>query len=113
LGAPCVNWAIESCFFHAWGCAKRSSSDLITRTCSRPFLEWVVRGYLSSDRQVEFLSATQVKGLLTDASNSRVTGVKLGCLDDAQPQELTSDLVVDASGRNSQLPKWLEKIGYQ
>ncbi|WP_278563363.1 hypothetical protein [Fischerella thermalis] len=64
-------------FFHAWGCAKRSSSDLITRTCSRPFLEWVVRGYLSSDRQVEFLSATQVKGLLTDASNSRVTGIKI------------------------------------
>lgn len=29
-GAPCVSWAMESCFFHAWGCAKRSSSDLIT-----------------------------------------------------------------------------------
>jgi 2-polyprenyl-6-methoxyphenol hydroxylase-like FAD-dependent oxidoreductase len=112
-GAPCVDWAIESCFFHPWGCAKRSSSDLVTRTCSRPFLEWVVRDYLRNDYQVEFLSATQVKGLLTDASHSRVTGVKLRCLDDAQPRELTSDLVVDASGRNSQLPKWLEEIGYQ
>ncbi|SRR5579883_623482 len=112
-GAPCVDWALESCFFHPWGYAKRRPSDLITRTCSRPFLEWVVRDYLSNDYQVEFLSATQVRGLVTDASHSKVTGVKLRCLDDAQPQELISDLVVDASGRNSQLPKWLEEIGYQ
>ncbi|QSJ19049.1 FAD-dependent monooxygenase [Nostoc sp. UHCC 0702] len=112
-GAPSVNWTADSSFFHARGWAYRGSSDLVTRTCSRPFLEWVVRRRLSSYRNIEFLSATQVKGLVTNKDNSRVTGVKLCSLDDSQEQELTSDFVVDASGRNSQLPKWLEKMGYQ
>ncbi len=32
--------------------------------------------------------------------------------DNSQFGELTADLIVDASGRNSSLPKWLEELGY-
>jgi flavin-dependent dehydrogenase len=53
-----------------------------------------------------------VKKLLTDETNSRITGVQLLDRDDLQLGELTADLVVDASGRQSNMPKWLEELGY-
>ncbi|WP_414939106.1 NAD(P)/FAD-dependent oxidoreductase [Amycolatopsis sp. cmx-11-51] len=46
-------------------------------------------------------------GLLTDRTRSRVTGVRTA------DGGLGADLVVDASGRGSRLPEWLERIGYR
>ncbi|RUT09647.1 hypothetical protein DSM106972_001420 [Dulcicalothrix desertica PCC 7102] len=61
---------------------------------------------------LEFVTSTLFKGLLVNTEN-QVSGVKLHCKNSALDKELTADLVVDASGRNSQLPKFLEEIGYQ
>lgn len=112
-GAPSVDWVAECPVLNLWGWVSPSSSDLITRTCSRAFLESVVRRRLSNYSNLQFLPTTQVKGLLSDNSNSRVKGVELYGCDDFHTTELAADLIVDASGRNSQLPKWLEEIGYE
>ncbi|NEQ24490.1 MAG: 2-polyprenyl-6-methoxyphenol hydroxylase-like oxidoreductase [Microcoleus sp. SIO2G3] len=90
----------------------RCPSDLIVPSCSRCLLEWSIRRRLSKSDRLQFLDATQVKKLLTDETNSRITGVQLLDRDDLQLGELTADLVVDASGRQSNTPKWLEELGY-
>lgn len=111
--APSLDWTSELYFLNAWGWASLSPSNLITRTCSRNTLEWLVRQRLSSYSNLKFITATQVRGLLIDPSNSKITGVKISSQAGSKEQQLTVDLVVDASGRNSKLPEWLETIGYQ
>jgi len=90
----------------------RCASDLILVSCSRSLLEWSIRGRLLKSDCLQFLDATQVKRLLTDETNSRITGVQLLDRDSLQLGELTANLVVDASGRQSSAPKWLEELGY-
>ncbi|WP_414622194.1 FAD-dependent oxidoreductase [Calothrix sp. CCY 0018] len=112
-GAPKVNWGKEYALFAYWGWHPRIESDLITHTSSRAFLECLVRRRLSDFKNIKFREKTQVRGLLTNSQNSQVTGVKLYDLDEYFEEELVADLVVDASGRNSQMPNWLESMGYQ
>ena len=90
----------------------RCPSDLIVPSCSRSLLEWMIRRRLLKSDRLQFLDATQVKKLLTDETNSRIKGLQLLDRDALQLGELTADLVVDASGRQSNTPKWLQKLGY-
>jgi hypothetical protein len=54
-----------------------------------------------------------VAGLITTPDRGRVTGVRLvRRLDGSAEQTLTADLVVDATGRGSRTPAWLEMLGY-
>lgn len=111
-GAISVDWSADILCLSSMGAAPRSPSDLITSACSRNLLEWSIRHCLTGFDRVQFLEATQVKKLLHNNSQSRVTGVQLRDRDNSELGELTADLVVDASGRNSSLPKWLEELGY-
>lgn len=112
-GAPEVNWGKEYALFGYWGWNPRITSDLMTHTSSRAFLEWLVRCRLSNFKSVKFKEKTQVRELLTNNQNSQVKGVKLYRSDEHNEEQLAADLVVDASGRNSQLPNWLKSMGYQ
>ncbi len=81
---------------------------------SRPLLESVLRRRLSAYPNVVFLASQEVMGLRTDAGFARATGVRLrrrGALGDGV-EEFPADLVVDASGRGSQAPRWLTDLGY-
>lgn len=121
-GAISVDWSADVLYLSSKDTAPRCPSELITPVCSRNLLEWAIRRRLTGCGCLQFLEATQVKKLLTDESQSRVTGVQLrdapagkslkGDRDNSQLGELTADLIVDASGRNSSLPKWLEELGY-
>jgi flavin-dependent dehydrogenase len=71
---------------------------------SRPRLEAHVRARLSALPNVRINDRRDVDTLAADAG--RVTGVKVG--DDV----ISADLVVDASGRGSQSPAWLERLGF-
>lgn len=119
-GAISLDWSADVLYLSPIGIAPRCASDLIVSECSRNLLEWAIRRRLvgcvraasPQGNRLQFLEATQVKQLLTDESKSRVTGVQLRDRDNSQLGELTADLIVDASGRNSCLPKWLEELGY-
>src|SRR5262245_53129376 len=80
---------------------------------SRVLLEWHVRGHLRARPEVCFLENTEVTDLLASADRSQVVGVRVQrrAAEDA-PAELRADLVVDASGRFSKAPAWLEALGY-
>ncbi len=112
-GAPKIDWGKEYALFGYWGWHPRIASDLTTHSGSRAFLECLVRRRLSDFNNVKFQENTQVRELLSNSQNSQVTGVKLYDSDENQEEELVAHLVVDASGRNSQMPNWLEFMGYQ
>ncbi|MEM6753529.1 MAG: FAD-dependent monooxygenase, partial [Cyanobacteria bacterium P01_C01_bin.38] len=112
-GAPKIDWSKDYAFFGYWGWHPRIASDLITYSGSRALLEWLVCRRLSDFKNIKFRQKTQVRGLLSNSQNSQVTGVKLYDLDEQIEEELVADLVVDASGRNSQMPNWLQSMGYQ
>ncbi len=111
-GAISVDWSADALYLSSIGTAPRCPSDLITSMCSRNLLEWAIRCRLAGCDHLQFLEATQVKKLLTNESKTRVIGVQLRDRGNSQLGELTADLIADASGRNSFLPKWLEELGY-
>ncbi len=83
---------------------------------SRDLLDWVIRRRLAENTNVHFQEGGTVTGLLLNARQS-VTGVSVRFRDRQNPgnireQNLNADLVVDASGKVSQTPKWLQKLGY-
>jgi flavin-dependent dehydrogenase len=82
----------------------RAKSDLIGITVSRVLLEGYLRRRVAAIEGVRVLDGRAVLGLV--AHDGRVAGV----VTDAET--LVADLVVDASGRGSQAPRWLEQMGY-
>lgn len=98
------------CLF-AGGWAPEFHSGITILTCSRNLLENRVRQRLSKYQNLEFLEAHQAAGLLLGDDNQSIVGVKLSSKGD-QESSLSAQLVVDASGRNSHTPQWLESLGY-
>ncbi|PZS26156.1 MAG: FAD-binding monooxygenase [Pseudonocardiales bacterium] len=97
---------------------------------SRPFLEGEVRARVRALPGVTFMDGTDIVGLTTTADRRRVTGVQcrpsgrsdIGRLSrssevdgraDEQAESIAADLVVDATGRGSRTPVWLQEWGYQ
>jgi 2-polyprenyl-6-methoxyphenol hydroxylase-like FAD-dependent oxidoreductase len=89
-------------------------TDLAALAFSRPLLEHAIRERLCAMPQVTLRSGFEATGLLAEETGRRVTGVRVherGA--GAGPEEeLTADLVIDASGRDSRLPTWLHALGY-
>jgi 2-polyprenyl-6-methoxyphenol hydroxylase-like FAD-dependent oxidoreductase len=89
---------------------KSASSDLIGVLASRPVLEGHVRRRLLRLPNVRAIENCAVQGLVASEDRSAVKGarVRVGNIE----QIIDADLVVDASGRGSSSPAWLESIGY-
>ena len=84
--------------------------DLVALGCRRTTFEWVVRRNVLSRPGVTLLGGAQMRGLLSTAGTPpTVTGVRYAR--DGAEQDLAADLVIDASGRHSKAPAWLEAIG--
>ena len=92
--------------------APRFPSGITTCLCSRNLLEFTTRKHLEKFSQVKFLEAASVTELLTNRNKTAVQGVKVKVAREGQI-ELSAQLVVDASGRNSVAPRWLEALGYE
>lgn len=85
----------------------RFESDLDNIMISRPMLEGIVRARLRQVPYVYFWDGCQVDGLAATSDNSRVTGINV------HGDTMPADLVVDATGRGSRSPQWLEFMGYE
>lgn len=106
-GAVAADTAADLLWHHCGVYKKRFQSGLETYFMSRPFLEWKVRQHLLKRSNVQIQDGTEVTRLTHDRINGRVLGVEL-----ESGQQLTADLVVDASGRGSRVPLWLQGLGY-
>jgi 2-polyprenyl-6-methoxyphenol hydroxylase-like FAD-dependent oxidoreductase len=81
------------------------SDDLLNMlTVRRSTFEFVLRQRALGRANVSVRTGATVRGLVTDGD--RVTGVRLD-----GGEELTADLVLDASGRKTNSAKWLEDAG--
>lgn len=99
-----------------WGINYPSAIKALTFT--RDLLDWVVRGRVKANPPIRFLEECDVTGLLARDDRGAVTGVAVkfrpaaGDLAGTEKQ-LSAALVVDASGRASKLPIWLQALGYE
>jgi 2-polyprenyl-6-methoxyphenol hydroxylase-like FAD-dependent oxidoreductase len=94
--------------FGAW--KARFDSGIDGMLFTRPYLEYQIAERVRARPNVRILEAA-VDGLAFDSDRKRVTGVRI------RPQVisssvLTADLTIDASGRGSHTPHWLEALGY-
>jgi 2-polyprenyl-6-methoxyphenol hydroxylase-like FAD-dependent oxidoreductase len=89
--------------------APREGDDrFVTLTARRPVIEYAVAS--TARRQLDLRRGVTVAGLVTGASAApgvpHVTGVRT-----SDGEELACDLVIDAMGRRSELPRWLAALG--
>jgi 2-polyprenyl-6-methoxyphenol hydroxylase-like FAD-dependent oxidoreductase len=80
---------------------------------SRPFLEGHCRRRVAAIPNVVLMDDHDVDGLTSDADGSRITGVRVTSRSSSEKRSLTADLVVDATGRGSRTPAFLEHLGYE
>ncbi len=85
---------------------------LTTSYQSRPFLEDHVRRRVGSIPNVKVMDEHDVVELTCNEDRSRVTGVSISSRQSDEKHVLTADLVVDATGRGSRMPTFLESLGY-
>ena len=78
---------------------------------SRPMLEELVRRSVLRLPNVRLQEQTEILEPICDRIAGRVTGVRAQSLAGAT-EAIDCDLLVDASGRGSKSPTWLEALGY-
>lgn len=115
-GAQPVDMGKDGKWLTPAGLAPRFRSGVLLFTSTRNLLEWVVRQRVASLPNVRFLERADVASLLPATDDMRVAGVKLRSRDvrngAGSEESLPADLVVDASGRNSNSSRWLKTLGY-
>ncbi|WP_442509781.1 FAD-dependent oxidoreductase [Novipirellula sp. SH528] len=111
-GAVVCDFSRDLCWYHAGVWKSRPKSNLKSYWQTRPFLEAHLRRRMSEDAGIQIEEGASVVGLLADPERTRITGVEIRWGSDDETQSIDADLVVDASGRGSQTPKWIESLGY-
>jgi 2-polyprenyl-6-methoxyphenol hydroxylase-like FAD-dependent oxidoreductase len=115
-GAPLIRMGNDVAWLTPQGWAVRFKSNLEVLSFTRPLLDLHVRRRLIADCQVEVMPNTQITRLLPGKKNSTVAGAvvrpDVEGSDVIGEMEIQADLVVDATGRASRAPHWLQQLGY-
>lgn len=106
-GAHFGDIVADSRWFFEGACLARVPTDLKGLLLTRPMLEGAVRERVLAIPGITRRDNTAVEGLVASERSDRVAGVRAG------GQTLAADLVVDATGRGSRTPQWLEAMGYE
>lgn len=111
-GAIPFNWVQDFRCFQGghWNPTLEQVSGLKSYTCTRPLLESTIRQRVAQLPNVTLLENQRVVGLVSD--RHCITGVRLDQRSHHTSETLTADLIVDASGRSTRLPQWLQALGY-
>jgi 2-polyprenyl-6-methoxyphenol hydroxylase-like FAD-dependent oxidoreductase len=96
------------------GYRMKITSGLPSVSMSRPFLEFHIRRRVLELPNITLIDACAMEALVTSPNHKQVIGVRATKRTPENHSEiLEADLVVDASGRGSATPKWLESLGYR
>jgi 2-polyprenyl-6-methoxyphenol hydroxylase-like FAD-dependent oxidoreductase len=99
---------------HVLGTGHTLRDEFTAYVPSRPHLEWQLRKRVLDIDNVEVVRRSVAEPRF-DRARQRVTGVLLDPDDPegGEPEFVPADLVVDAAGRGTRLPVWLEQWGYR
>ncbi|OBI51715.1 2-polyprenyl-6-methoxyphenol hydroxylase-like oxidoreductase [Mycobacterium kyorinense] len=86
--------------------------SIVSYYVSRPFIEWSLRRRVNAISNVELVQGHDAVRLTSAQKRDRVTGVVVARRDSGVETALAADLVVDASGRGSRAPVFLDDLGY-
>ena len=89
---------------------KPGTSDIEIVCAGRPLLEWCVRRRLDGEPRIDFRYESEVTDLVFDRDTNTVIGVAVPG-DGGEPEVIPAEFVVDASGKNTRVPEFLERIG--
>lgn len=109
-GASLIDCGVDAVIHHYGNWKPRVEVGFHAICCSRPFLEWHVRRRTEALPNVEVRYGVPVDALKTNERKDTVTGVIVKKED--QEETIAADLVVDAAGRGTRTPRWLESLGY-
>lgn len=87
-------------------------SKYVSYACTRAFLDWHVRQRLQALGNITILQGHDAGELTAAPDRTRVTGVRVTDRSDGSEAVLGADLVVDATGRGSRAPAFLDDLGY-
>ena len=96
---------------HVLGTGHTLRDEFTAYVPSRPQLEWQIRRRVVEIANVD-IQHRSVSQPRFDSDTQRVTGVLLDS-DTDEPEFVAADIVVDAAGRGTRLPVWLEQWGFQ
>jgi 2-polyprenyl-6-methoxyphenol hydroxylase-like FAD-dependent oxidoreductase len=112
-GAPAGSLLANARLYLSGHRLRQPDTGLVLLCASRPLLEGHLRARVRALPNVTLLDRRDVVGLATTQDGRRVTGAwVLRRVDGSAEEFLGADLVVDASGRGSRAPVWLEALGY-
>ena len=88
-------------------------ADLSVLLSRRTTLEFVMRAYVESRPGISFATDTKVRGLVVEKGRDGIHTLKALRIEkpDSTQEEMRADLIVDASGRNSNFRDWLTELG--
>lgn len=93
----------------AFGWQHRFTESQYMVCCSRPLIDWTILQQIQAEPRITVLWEHDATGLLGTADH--VTGVIVRDMATGAHREMQADLVVDATGRASQLANWLTGMG--
>ncbi|HET8643905.1 MAG TPA: FAD-dependent monooxygenase [Vicinamibacteria bacterium] len=108
-GALLGDMGADMRWYASGGYRRQFESGMTGVLMTRAFLEQCVRRRVAALPNVTIRSRADVDQPLADGA--RVAGVRLDG-EGASPEVVEADLVVDASGRGTATPKWMEALGY-
>lgn len=111
-GATSVNMGRDVKWFHfdVWKCRYHSALDFIS--ASRPLIEWTIAERVRRLPNVKMMHGWTAESVVYDGE--RISGVRAHRRDArGVEQRLYADLVIDASGRGSQIPQQLRALGFE
>lgn len=109
-GAYTLDPLADTALYHYGGWKPRQRSDIETLSCTRPFLEWHVRKHVEALPNVEFIYGHTAQTLLWNTPKDHITGVHIN--GPSGERDVYANLVVDAAGRGTRVPRWLEEHGF-
>jgi 2-polyprenyl-6-methoxyphenol hydroxylase-like FAD-dependent oxidoreductase len=111
-GAIEINFSRDFAALRGEGWAERRTDSITTLFASRVLIEATVRELLRRIPNVELIERAEAVGFETVRTGAlRVTGVKVNPRDGGTSFSLSGDLIVDASGRTTKIPSWIEAMG--
>ena len=113
-GAPAGRLLTDARLYFSGARLQQADAGLAMLCASRPLLEAQLRARVQSLANVRLHDRCDVVGLASTRDGRRIIGARILRRADGSAEEvLDADVVVDATGRGSRTPMWLEGFGYQ